>query len=710
MKNQIKILATLREVAAGGKVVFLFSLLFFCLFSTSCLSATKGISLNLKKGKKATEKVELYKGGSYALIIGESQYYKGWPKLEAVSGELDKVEGVLKRKGFRITRKDDLGGRELESTFRDFIDQYGYHEENRLIFYYSGHGHTRKNNEKGYLVPVDAPNPENDERLFLRKALPMSQVLSWARRIEAKHVMFLFDSCFSGTIFKTKDLPKTPPAISYASINSVRQFITAGSAGETVPAQSVFTPAFVDALAYGWGDLNKDGYISGTELGLYLQGKVPRFSNQFPQYGKINDYSLSRGDFIFLAGGNPDDVASDAPPSYQGKPTTGKLKVTSRPSGALVKLDGKPAGNTPVQLGNMPPGSLRVAVSRSGYLDQVKRATIKVGRRTVVSFDLQEEEKNGWLTVSATPSGAKIRILNIGPAYSPGMELEEGRYHIEVSSSGYTTEKRWVEIAAGDEITVDFSLERKRAVHVTKKVHSSSSSKSFTESITDMEFVRIEKGCFQMGSPGSEKDRDSDEGPVHRVCVDSFYMGKYEVTVAQWRQFIRETSYRTDAEKDTKKEGCYVWINNKWGWQDGYSWDRVGFSQRSNQPVACVSHNDVEKFIEWLQRKSGKQYRLPTEAEWEYAARGGTSTSRYWGGTEDSTACSYANAADKAYGSKNRFPCDDGYEYSSPVGNYRPNAFGLYDMLGNVWEWTGDWYGKDYYGRSGRNNPTGPSS
>ena len=127
----------------------------------------------------------------------------------------------------------------------------------------------------------------------------MTRILAGARDSEANHVLYLFDSCFSGTIFKTKALPEEPPHITTALGLPVRQFITAGGAQDQVPSRSTFTPAFVDALVLGRGDLNKDGYVSGTELGLYLQQEVPRHTRQTPQFGKIADYDLSRGDFIF---------------------------------------------------------------------------------------------------------------------------------------------------------------------------------------------------------------------------------------------------------------------------------------------------------------------------------------------------------------------------------------------------------------------------
>jgi uncharacterized caspase-like protein len=237
--------------------------------------------------------------GSYALLIGESRYTNGWSNLESIPGELQQVEKILKLQGFNVEKSFNLNNEQLKKRFDTFINQYGFDENNRLLFFYSGHGHTR--NDKGYIVPVDAANPNFDEKAFLQKAVGMNQILTWSRRIEAKHVLFLFDSCFSGTVFKAKNLPKIPlRQITQAAQLPVRQFITAGSANETVPAKSVFAPVFVDALRYGFGDTNKDGYVTGQELGLYLWNKVPKHTEQTPQYGKIKDYELSRGDFVFV--------------------------------------------------------------------------------------------------------------------------------------------------------------------------------------------------------------------------------------------------------------------------------------------------------------------------------------------------------------------------------------------------------------------------
>ena len=273
--------------------------LLLCFVST-VHAETRGLNvLPIKDSMGKT--VGLYKG-SYALVLGIADYSAGWPKLPSVIEETKQIEQILTENGFAVTRVLNSDNNALENAIKLFIEKYGYDKNNRLLFFFSGHGYSRKKGAKGYLVPTNAPDPRKDEKGFLRKALPMSQILAWCRQIEAKHVMFLFDSCFSGTIFKSKALPEIPPHISEITSRPVRQFITAGDAGEEVPAKSVFAKSFIRGLQ-GEADLSRDGYITGSELGMYLRDKVLYYqSGQTPQYGKIRDPDLDEGDFVFLLG------------------------------------------------------------------------------------------------------------------------------------------------------------------------------------------------------------------------------------------------------------------------------------------------------------------------------------------------------------------------------------------------------------------------
>jgi len=185
---------------------------------------------------------------------------------------------------------------------------------------------------------------------------------------------------------------------------------------------------------------------------------------------------------------------------------------------------------------------------------------------------------------------------------------------------------------------------------------------TYRDPVTGMEFVSIKGGCFQMGDVFDDGDRE--ERPAHEVCLDDFYLGRYEVTQGQWK------ALKGRNPSSNKKTDLH--------------------------PVEDVSWNDAQDFIKELNRKSGRNYRLPTEAEWEYAARSGGQRQKWAGTNNESELDTYA------------WHDDNASRETHPVGQKSPNALGLYDMTGNVWEWAGDWYDSGYYKESIRSNPTGP--
>ena len=290
-------LATMTKQVRWGLIgIIILCLLGF--FSSAAETQTRGEGGVVRVTTQTGGSIDLYKG-SYALLIGISDY-QYWPKLESIPSEVDEVKTALKSQGFLVQTVLDPTSDELKDAFSDFIGDYGFGKENRLLFYYAGHGATRSDGKMGYLAPVDAPLIAKDPRGFKRKAVSMSQVLTWCREIEAKHVLFLFDSCFSGTIFESRGVPGPPPHITNYTAEPVRFFITAGSAKEQVPAQSTFTPSFVRGLR-GEADINKDGYVTSSEIGMYLHDKLLYYrTGQTPQYGKIRDPLLDRGEFVFV--------------------------------------------------------------------------------------------------------------------------------------------------------------------------------------------------------------------------------------------------------------------------------------------------------------------------------------------------------------------------------------------------------------------------
>jgi formylglycine-generating enzyme required for sulfatase activity len=209
--------------------------------------------------------------------------------------------------------------------------------------------------------------------------------------------------------------------------------------------------------------------------------------------------------------------------------------------------------------------------------------------------------------------------------------------------------------------------------------------------------VVIPAGSFTMGSPKNEKDRYDDEGPQHDVTIaKTFAVGKVEVTVGEFAAFVKATGHDSG-------NSCYTWNGSKWVEKKGKSWRDPGFKQADDHPVACVSWEDAKAYVAWLAKQTGRDYRLLSEAEWEYTARAETEPGDYTPfhfGNDEADLCDYANGADKStsFDWRNK-SCSDGVgNATAPVASYKPNAFGLYDMVGNVWEWIEDCYHDTYVG------------
>jgi len=216
-----------------------------------------------------------------------------------------------------------------------------------------------------------------------------------------------------------------------------------------------------------------------------------------------------------------------------------------------------------------------------------------------------------------------------------------------------------------------------------------------------LKLVRIPAGKFLMGSPETEKDRQKDE-VQHEVTISKpFYMGMTHVTVDQFAAFVKDSGYKTDGEKDANAIPLKIIDGKLEGGKVGVvSWRNPGFEQKSDHPVVRISWNDAQAFCAWLSKKTGKTVTLPTEAQWEYACRAGTTTAYPWGDNPDDGK-GWANLADQslqkmlpnAPADWKFFAWDDGFVFTAPVASFKPNAFGLYDMIGNAWQWCQDKYG-----------------
>ena len=785
--------------------------LFFCILCgvTVLIAATDLLSqrgMNVAIQTESGEEFNLYKD-SYALVIGNGTYpvKNGWNPLPGAIADVKEVAEVLERHGFNVTLKIDVTKSEFNQAFSEFIYGSGKNPDNRLLFYYAGHGFTTKaatGEDLGYLVMLDTPAPENAAAFDLY-SVDMVKFVSDSKKIHAKHVLFMFDSCFSGTVLNLRNRV-TPSHITDRIKNPVRQFITAGRADEPVPDRSEFKKAFLNILEGRVEEPTPDGYLTGVELGDYLYRTVPKFSQgQHPQHGKIHDQQLNTGDFVFMLSPNANEN------SGVELNTMATLNITSTPSGAMVYADGILIGVTPlddyeIDTGTRLEKQVNIGLELSGYKSRVKKITLKAGQQ--VRWDVPLEKMmstlvesitdvesgdatatylslvsdkpnilvpindmtewsgwNGWFwekveggqpteqpsvfinsyadrfdhwmyshaeshivydisggeyqqfdghLITPNPCIETIELICLidnKVAYNSGRVrvLEPMRVRFNIPADGNTLTIRvtdggdgrmcdhWI---LGDprllKIRQPISTKPKPDVpqttvenDITVKQKAQPPSLNMPQTIVGkdgVEMVLIPAGDFQMGS-GAGTTYNSRTTPAHTVYVDAFYIDKYEVTIGQYNEFVRATGHRPLPD----------WVSK--------------YSPTNQHPVVSVNWNDAVAYAKW----AGK--RLPTEAEWEKAARGGLVGKQHpWGNAElDGTQCNFADKSLREIWKRERSDednwadknIDDGYAYTAPVGSYPPNGYGLYDMGGNVTEWCFDAFDGNFYANSPRRNP-----
>jgi hypothetical protein len=317
---------------------FLLFLLLFLTLPPSSFSETRGISVTAKKGQN----LYLYKD-YHALVVGISNYEK-WPDLPSAAKDAEEVASRLEQIGFEVKLSLNPSAEELRKFLSNIVYEAGREKNRALLFYFAGHGETIEladGTELGYIVPSDCPLKNSDPIGFDNNAISMKDMEVLALKVKSKHFIMVFDSCFSGSLFNV--VRAAPVDISEKSAQPVRQFITAGGAGEQVPDQSIFKVVFLQGIN-GDADLNSDGYVTGSELGMHLQEKVVNYSRggQHPQYGKINNPKLDRGDFIFVPPRAPEKkmAAKPAPEAAmpQGTPRTWESGPAQKPEGDVAYI------------------------------------------------------------------------------------------------------------------------------------------------------------------------------------------------------------------------------------------------------------------------------------------------------------------------------------------------------------------------------------
>ncbi len=588
---------------------------------------------------------------SVAVVIGNKSYQGRIPEVAYAHRDADAMKAYLTevlgyREGNIIDLRDATKS-QMESAFGNRTSHrggiWGYLRpgKSHVTVFYSGHGVPGLQDKRGYLLPVDA-NPDTPEI----NGFPVDVLYENLAKLEAASVTVYLDACFSGESERGMLIRSASPVFVQASLPEATAgmtVLTAASADQVASwddenQHGLFTWHLLQALR-GKADKepfgNGDGTITVAETQAYLDDEMSYAARR--QFRRIQTASV-RG-----AGETPLGVVPDAPIDTPAPQPAETPKVAAlAPAAAVEDLD-----ETMVVTGK------QVNVRAGPGTEFEKVATISGG--TEVDVTGKVEGKN-WF---------RIALADGGTGYVFGKLL-------------------------GDAMPAP----AQPAVGVFPRRESPG--ESFKDCDLCPEMVVVPPGTFQMGTPSYEQNRGDDEGPVHSVTIEkAFAIGKFEVTRAEFAAFVDTTGYSTGT-------ACRTRENDNWEVREGRNWREPGYRQSPRDPVVCVSKRDAEAYLEWLSRMTGKRYRLPTEAEWEYSARAGSMTARFWG-DDPHAACGHANVHDRTAKQAlkttwDAHDCLDGAVHTTAVGRFRQNAFGLYDTLGNVWEWTADCYHEDYSG------------
>lgn len=301
--------------------------------STRVSASTEGIRVKVKTRTGATKEIRLY-SGYYALVIGCADYRSGWRRLPSSLDDAREIASTLKLLGWTVKVVENPDARTLERSIRGLVFGEGRDKDKAIFLWFSGHGHTIEEVDGaglGYLVPVDAPDPQNDPVGFTEKAISMRQMETVSKQILSRHVLMVFDARLSGDIFQMVEA-KPSPHIEEKVALPVRQFIIAGTEDEQVPDKSTFKGVFIQGIQDGSADLNQDRYITGEELAAYLRKKVILYTRgaQRPKFGRINNPKLDKGDFVLVVSGGAagKDKRPDIPLQKQEMSTAGE-KITN---------------------------------------------------------------------------------------------------------------------------------------------------------------------------------------------------------------------------------------------------------------------------------------------------------------------------------------------------------------------------------------------
>ena len=606
-----------------------------------------------------------------ALVIGNDAYGT-LPDLNNARADARGMAAKLKSMGFEVILKLDASRRDFGRAVTDFEGRLASAEVG-LVFY-AGHG--IQANGRNWLIPSNAEIEAEEDLEF--EGIDSNRLLESMKRAGSPLNIVILDAC------RDNPLPKR-------SRSAAR-----GLAIAHVPT-GIKGTAIVYSAAPGQtaedGDPGGNGVFTGAllavldEPGLKLEDVFKRTAARVARRtgGKQKPWinSSVTEDFYFRPG------AQAAAPA----PTTGGVdKETLFWQSIQASVDPTMFEAYLEQYPNGAFASLARAKVRALQGRQTAALTAPALAFEVTSLDEElVAAKNANVRAEPTTDARKLTTLPAGANVAvTGRTTHQGATWYRVALAGVGVGYVFGNLLGEAPAAAPAPVQPAVGVYPGRYEPGD----TFRDCPDCPEMVVVPAGSFRMGD--LQGGGDDDERPVHTVTIARpFAVGKYEVTRGEFAAFVEATGHHT---------GVSCWVDAGGGeWKDlaGHGWRDPRFSQTDRDPVVCVSWDEAKAYAAWISRKTGKRYRLPSESEWEYAARAGTSAALYWGSDPD-RACGYANVADRSakdqYSGWMIHDCRDGHVNTSPVGSYEANAFGLHDTLGNVWEWVEDCWNGSYAG------------
>lgn len=602
-----------------------------------------------------------------AVIIGISSYSDNGIKACAGSaGDVQKITKVLTEAyGFQV--KSLVNEKATKNEIINALNQLAdLPSESSSMIIFLGRGEKDQLYDYTYWIPYDAK--AGDVLTYIDNR----QIAKQIKKIKSRHLVLISGANYAAGLSH----PETAQEDNLKRFQGQSRWAIISNMNSDVPDAADPSSGVLGKAVFNSLKKNQAPLYSVNDFYKALQSGIPAKSGLKTSYGLIDSGQSQGGEFMFAkAEALAALVSGEAAAAISGDGTGNDavLNINSSVTNADIYLNGIPWGKTPLKDKKVIVGKYSVKVQKDGYEPVQNEVVVAAGETKDVSVELlPSKSAEGSLKLNVTPQNAIVAFADGKTKYAPNVGLAPGKYQVEIKSFGYDPQKVEFEITPGAKLEKSVSLKEASVV----------------QNSLGMKFVKILPGTFSMGSAPDVMNRGNDE-TVHNVKISKgFFIQATEVSLGQWNEFIKATSYKTDAERNGN--GPWIWIGHKWEQDPSFSWKKPGFQQTDDSPVVCISWNDALKFIEWLNTKEEGKYRLPTEAEWEYAARSGSKDNFAFGQCISSKQANYDATA--LWGK-----CQTGSSLKSTAktGSFPANAWGLFDVHGNALEWCSDWYG-DY--------------